>query len=237
IDALLARDGADVLVVKQGRRCESNRTPTPDEARRLFADGHTLLVRHAERQDERLAGLAERFRADFHAPVDVHLYATPGGVHGFGWHYDAEDVFILQTQGSKEYALRKNTVNPWPLVESLPADMRYERELMPIMKCLLRGGDWLYIPGGHWHRAEAKEDSISLAVGVLVPAAMDAFDHLRRRLVDSIYWRQRLPITGDARTESEEELIERYRALFAELADDLSRQMRDEAFVRSFLDR
>ena len=37
---------------------------------------------------------------DFAAPVDVHLYCTPAGQPGFGWHYDAEDVFVLQTAGS-----------------------------------------------------------------------------------------------------------------------------------------
>ncbi len=78
------------------------------------------------------------------------------GTPGFSWHYDAEDVFIIQTAGEKEYSLRKNTVNPWPLEETLPADMQYERELMPLMRVLLRGGDLLYIPCGYWHKAEAK---------------------------------------------------------------------------------
>src|SRR5690606_35223977 len=146
---------------------------------------------------------------------------TPGGRHGFGWHYDAEDVFILQTTGRKEYSLRKNTVNPWPLMETLPANMKYERELMPLMQCLLAAGDWLYIPHGYWHMGRADEDAISLAVGVLAPSGLDAFDALRTRLVPSMLWRQRLPVSGDAAALDEEALLAEYRARFAELADDL----------------
>jgi hypothetical protein len=94
--------------------------------------------------------------------VNIHVFATPAGAPGFSWHYDAEDVFIIQTAGEKEYSLRKNTVNPWPLEETLPADMQYERELMPLMRVLLRAGDLLYIPCGYWHKAEAKKPGLGV---------------------------------------------------------------------------
>lgn len=234
VDRVLGQPGADVLVCRQGQR-RDGAPPSAADARNLFAEGYTLLVRHAERHDSRLAGLAQAFARELGAVVDVHMYCTPAGQHGFGWHYDAEDVFIIQTQGLKEYSLRKNTVNPWPLVETLPADMKYERELMPLLKCPLAAGDWLYIPNGYWHVAQSVEDSISLAVGVLMPSAIDALDVARQRLLDSLLWRQRLPVAGDVAAESPEEQIARYREVFAELGDDLARLFQDEAFVRSFL--
>jgi ribosomal protein L16 Arg81 hydroxylase len=234
VERILGEPGADVLVCRQGSRREGA-VPSAVEARALFADGYTLLVRHAERHDPGLAELAQAFARGFGAAVDVHIYCTPAGQHGFGWHYDAEDVFILQTEGVKEYSLRKNTVNPWPLVETLPADMKYEREQMPLLKCPLAAGDWLYIPNGYWHVAQSREDSISLAVGVLMPSAIEAVDFARRRLLESLLWRQRLPVAGDAAPTSPEEQIERYRTLFADLGDDLARLFKDEAFVRSFL--
>ena len=46
------------------------------------------------------------------AAIDIHVHCTPAGEHGFGWHYDAEEVFIVLIQGRKEFAVRKNTVNP-----------------------------------------------------------------------------------------------------------------------------
>src|SRR5947209_3055839 len=134
----------------------------------------------------------------FLAPIDVHVYCTPAGQPGFGWHYDAEDVFVLQTAGRKEWSLRKNTVNPWPLAEALPADMRHEREIMPVLRCTLAAGDWLYIPAGYWHRTRAGEESVSLSVGVLSASALDVYDFLRRQLLSSLRWRQRLPPAGGA---------------------------------------
>jgi ribosomal protein L16 Arg81 hydroxylase len=236
VERLLERPDADVLVVGQGRRWEENRTPSYEEAQALFRDGYTLLVRHAEKEDPKLAELAAGFARDFLAPVDIHLYCTPqSGGHGFGWHYDAEDVFILQTAGRKEYSLRKNTVNPWPLVETLPDDMKFERELMPVLRCTLAAGDWLYIPNGFWHVAKAEEDSLSLAVGLEMPAALHVYDFLRRRLCESLLWRQRLPVTGAANTDSPQELLERYRTLFADLGHDLHAAFREDALLFSYL--
>lgn len=237
VENLLAAPGADALAVRDGQRWSANRTPRADEARQLFGEGYTILVRHAERHDPRLAELARSFASDFSAPVDVHVYCTPAGGQGFGWHYDAEDVFILQTAGRKEYSLRKNTVNPWPVIETLPADMKYERELMPLMQCRLAPGDWLYIPHGYWHVARAEEDSISLAVGVLCPSGLDAFDVLRDDLLPSILWRQRLPVVGNAAAPGDAELLAEYRARFSALATELQRAMESETFARRFLAR
>jgi ribosomal protein L16 Arg81 hydroxylase len=231
---LLAQTGIDVLVGREGAAWQG---PTPDaaEARRLLDDGYTLGIRHAERHHHDLARLASDFAAEFAAPVDLHLYMTPASHAGFGWHYDAEDVFILQTQGSKVWSLRKNTVNPWPLVETIPQDMRYRGEMMPLMRCSLAAGDWLYIPAGYWHSTQAGEESISLSVGLKMPAAIDLFDALRPRLLDSLRWRQRLPLAGDLQTGSEQQRLADLRALAANLAEDLTRQMIEDEFLRDWL--
>jgi 50S ribosomal protein L16 3-hydroxylase len=225
----------DLMLVRQGQLWQGAGVPDYDEVRRLHAEGYTLVVRHAERHDARLAELADGFRRDFLAPVNIHLYCTPAGQFGFGWHYDAEDVFIVQTEGSKEYALRKNTVNPWPLEETLPADMRFEREIMPVMKCRLDAGDWLYIPSGYWHMGQSHEAAISLAIGVMSPTALDVFDFLRPRLLDSLLWRQRLKPADGATCMTDEERAQNYRAVFAELAADLQKQLTDAATAPAFI--
>lgn len=237
IERLLAQPTANILV---GRGGQSRSEPPPRtlaEARALLAEGFTVAIRQAHKIDPALAGLAESFERDFHAPIDVQVYWTPGGQPGFGWHYDAEEVFILQTQGSKEWRLRKNTVYPWPLMHALPADMRYERERMPFIECMLHADDWLYIPNGYWHRTQAGEESISLSVGVQCPTGLDVYDFLRPLLADSLRWRQRLPVTGEASALSGPELAERYRNLLDELGRDLARTLADERLVQAFLSR
>lgn len=237
IGQAIADGNADMLVARQGQLWEGGQPDSLEEAQRLHGEGYTLVIRHVERHDPRLKALAEGFAADFRGVVNIHLYCTPGEQHGFGWHYDAEDVFIVQTSGRKDYALRKNTVNPWPLVETLPADMKFEREIMPVMKCQLAAGDWLYIPAGYWHVATAAEPALSLAIGVLPPAATDLFDALRPYVLDSIRWRQRLPIAGEAKVGGDEELQEAYQQLAEELAEDLRRQLTNPRFLRRFLEQ
>jgi ribosomal protein L16 Arg81 hydroxylase len=236
VDWLLRQPHVDVLAGRQGQVWTGANPTSADEARRLLAEGYTVGIRHAERHGGELAKLAAGFQADFAAEVNVHLYCTPSGQPGFGWHYDAEDVFILQTVGSKEWSLRKNTVNPWPLVETIPADMRYGRELMPLVRTNLARGDWLYIPAGYWHRTEAGEESISLSVGLMSTTAIDLFDFLRQRLLESLRWRQRLPTPGKAGPWSDEELLAMYREVLGGLKQDLDKQMNDRLlreFIRS----
>src|SRR5262245_34606236 len=191
VERLVACPDADLVLGRSsGERWDGPRPATPDDLGALLAAGYTVGVRHAERHDPGLAALAGEFHHDFRAPIDVHVYCTPASHPGFGWHYDAEDVFILQTEGAKDWYLRQNTVNPWPLIEALPADMRYERELTPVLHCRLAAGDWLYLPAGYWHRTRALGDSVSLSVGVRTATALDVYDALRRRLTGSLRWRQ-----------------------------------------------
>jgi len=79
----------------------------------------------------------------------------------------------------RESNYRSHGVAGKRLEETIPEDMRYEREIMPLMRVLLDAGDMLYIPCGYWHRAQAvkgKENAISLAVRVMSRSAVDLFD-------------------------------------------------------------
>jgi ribosomal protein L16 Arg81 hydroxylase len=237
VEAILARPDVDGFLAREGAMWEGGRLPPYAEIRTLLSQGHTLAIRNAERHDPELRRLADGFRADFAAEVNVHVYCTPPQRSGFGWHYDPEDVFILQTQGAKEYQLRKNTVNPWPLLAQMPKDLRYEREVMPLWSCLLKPGDWLYIPTGWWHSARGAEgDSISLAIGLMTPSAMELLDFLKLELLNSLVWRQRLPVVGTATPASPEELGKVHQSLLKDLGRDLARLLSDEDLARRFLE-
>jgi ribosomal protein L16 Arg81 hydroxylase len=233
----LSAPNTDTMVVRRNQRYEGPQPQNAADAQRLVAGGYTLLVKHAERHDERLAELAHGFAADLAGEVNIHMYCTPAEQYGFAWHYDAEEVFIVQTSGRKEYSLRKNTVNPWPLEETLPADMKYEREIMPLMKCQLAAGDWLYIPSGYWHMAAASESAISLAIGVMPHTGIDLLDALRPRLLDSLLWRQRLPVLGTAATLNDEQLRTALAATAEQLSEDFKRAIAQPGFLREFMTR
>jgi 50S ribosomal protein L16 3-hydroxylase len=220
IGRLATTTGVDVLLVRDGVTIRPPADADLASLQNYCNDGWTIRVRNLQKHSEAVAGLALSFEETFRGLVNVHLYVTPAGRRGLGWHYDAEDVFILQTAGAKEYLLRKNTVHPWPLEETMPENLQYERELMPLSRVMLGAGDLLYIPCGYWHRTESPEGSscpaISLAVGVMSPSAIDLLAPLRRKFTDSLVWRQRLPIGTEVNLE------DRLRLLLSQLADDCS---------------
>jgi ribosomal protein L16 Arg81 hydroxylase len=235
LTTILAQETVDVFVCRRNEQYNGLQPRSADEARRLTDEGYTLLVKHAERHDERLGAVAASFERDLGAPVNIHMYCTPGGEYGFGWHYDAEEVFIVQTTGRKEYSLRKNTVNPWPLEETLPADMKYEREIMPLVRCELAAGDSLYIPSGYWHMGQSRETAISLAIGVMPHTAVEIFDRLRSHVLDSLLWRQRMPVVGSASPISESELRGEYQRICQELGQDLVKHLSSPRLVDDLL--
>ena len=135
-------------------------------AQQEFSRGYSIVVRHAEKAHPKLNLIAESFYQQFKKPIDIQLYCTPSGNEGFDWHYDIEDVFVIQSKGEKEFRLKNNTVNPNP--RFMPHDLRFSEERTKTeIRCWLKSGDWLYIPKGYWHKAQALTDSFHLSVGVL----------------------------------------------------------------------
>ena len=171
IGALVDRETKpDMLVVRNGHLIDGA-PRSADEANAAFAAGYSLVLRRLERHSAVLAELAADVESAIDGEASVQAYATPGGYFSFGWHYDCEDVFIVQLAGSKEYLLRENTVNPAPRLDAMPRDMQYGKETTPAVASTLVAGDFLYIPSGWWHMAKAEEDALSLSIGVLTPRA------------------------------------------------------------------
>jgi 50S ribosomal protein L16 3-hydroxylase len=141
---------------------------TTSQAQTAFQDGHTVLIRHAEKAHVKLAEIALNFYSQFKKPIDIQLYITPKGEEGFDWHYDVEEVFVIQSQGEKEFRLLPNTVTPRPLPMISKKNCLFHQEKKASeIRCWLKAGDWLYIPAGYWHKAKALTDSFHLSVGVL----------------------------------------------------------------------
>ena len=59
---------------------------------------------------------------------------------------------------------------------------------------------------------------------------------LKRELLSSIAWRQRLPVLGAVNPASPEDLLRDHRSILTDLGRDLSRLLSDEALARRFLE-
>ena len=161
----------EMLIVRNGKLLTNAEPRSLNEAQALFGAGCSIVMRRLERHHAELKSLAGSIGEELEGTVSIQAYATPRQFSSFGWHYDCEDVFIVQTAGTKEYLLRANTVNPEPHIDRMPRDMHYEKETSPIVACTLVAGDWLYVPSGWWHLARAVDDALSISVGVLSPRA------------------------------------------------------------------
>lgn len=169
--AQLVDAGPDMLIVRNGALRLDPPPRSFEEAMALFKEGYSIVMRRCERHHPALRSLAGAIGSELEGDVSIQTYITPAGFRSFGWHYDCEDVFVVQTSGVKEFFLRRNTVNPQPRLSAMPRDMQYERETTPVAGATLAAGDVLYIPRGWWHVARSVEESLSLSIGVLSPAA------------------------------------------------------------------
>lgn len=153
----------DALVVAKGARLDLPVPRTLVELYAYFQRGIGLVLRRTEHRDPILAAVhADLERAL--GPAHVQLFVTPGGTHGFGWHYDDEDVFIAQTAGVKDYYFRANTVTT---ERADPAQFdQYPSETSTLCTATLVPGDFLYIPARWWHMAVCREDALSISAGV-----------------------------------------------------------------------
>lgn len=171
LDDVLRAEPSDVLVVAGGRSLDWIAPRSLAELQVLFKHGVGIAIRAPERVNTWLHELAAQFALELPGEQRLILFATPAQNHGFGWHYDAEDVFVLQTTGDKEYYLRANTVSP-PPERGFESDFtEFRQETSPMLACRMLPGDCLYVPKGFWHIAVSHTDSMSLSIGVFPRAS------------------------------------------------------------------
>jgi 50S ribosomal protein L16 3-hydroxylase len=162
---LAAQPPPDLLAVGRGKLADVPPPRTVAAARALMATGIGFVIRRADRQDPGLAALAAAFARDLPGEVHIQLFVTPAATHSFGWHYDFEDVFIVQTHGAKDYFFRENTIDRATPRDARPDFTLVRREVSPMATARLLPGDWLYVPARWWHVAVCIEESLSISVG------------------------------------------------------------------------
>lgn len=235
VEEVLRANKSVLRIVKDGVMVKDYvENMTFEEAKEFHHKGNTLLLRFAEKSVPLLKEVCDDFKNSFHTDVDIQLYCTPEGHNAFGWHYDVEEVFILQTKGSKAYSIRPNTVHPNPLVRSIPKDLGYEKEKTPMeIKVTLEEGDFLYIPSGWWHIARTQKESMHISIGLMPSSAVDIADYLPEYLAKNAFWRTRMPVHMEFKNKEEE--ISFYQDAMAKLGKDLTNQLSSKEFIEEFL--
>ncbi len=118
--------------------------------RARIREGHTLIFNNFNFHCDAFGPLKHDIRDVFAESVNVNCYVSVRPQLGFGPHWDDHDVFAIQLEGRKYWALYGFTDSA-PLDRDrcapLPGDAR------PIWEGVLEKGQCLYIPRGCWHSA------------------------------------------------------------------------------------
>lgn len=180
-------------------------TASPEDARKLFANGMGLLFDEAQRYLPGLVPWLDAIRTDLGLSALTQqrclVYATHAG-KGTAAHFDQNVNFVLQLHGTKTWWLAPNAsvarpmtrhamghaVDPelgsyatLPMPDELPADR---------IEIVLEPGSVLVVPRGTWHATRATTDALSLNFTFSPPTWIDLFTAaLRSRLALSSEWR------------------------------------------------
>jgi 50S ribosomal protein L16 3-hydroxylase len=152
----------------------------------LKSPNWSLLVQGVDLLDAATHDLLKQFRFVPDARLDdaMFSFATNGG--GVGPHFDSYDVFLLQTSGSKRWAIsaQKNL----DLVDGAP--LKILADFKPTKEYVLEAGDMLYLPPRYAHDgvALAGDDCITCSIGFRaskkVELARELMDRLSEDLAD-----------------------------------------------------
>ena len=132
--------------------------------REIYLSGSTLLLGGLEKDWEPLAIFAANLDRTLCHHVAFAIYLTPPNFHGIRAHYDTQENFLLQVEGSKRWRVYP-PVHELPPVEGSYRTVEKERLGAPLIDTILEPGDALYIPRGFVHEGEAG-DAASLHITV-----------------------------------------------------------------------
>ncbi|MDA3914375.1 cupin domain-containing protein [Oleiagrimonas sp.] len=155
---------------------------------KLPTDHWTLLVQDVDKWDPDVAALLNPFRFLPSWRIDDVMvsYAEDGG--GVGAHVDQYDVFLLQGQGRRCWAIDIDPDAPKDFRDDV--ELRLLRHFTSSHEWLLEPGDMLYLPPGIAHEGMAKGAGMTFSIGMRAPAEsellLDLAEHVAEQLPDEL---------------------------------------------------
>jgi len=144
----------------------------PAQLRRLPERHWSLLVQHVNLLVPEAARLLRQFSFVPNWRVDDLMVsaAPPGG--SVGPHLDSYDVFLLQAEGMRRWAINFGDYDESDFIEGL--DLRIIDGFRADEEYLVGPGDMLYLPPGVAHHGIALEDCLTFSIGFRAPSRREA---------------------------------------------------------------
>ncbi|MFI1964622.1 JmjC domain-containing protein [Streptomyces pathocidini] len=117
---------------------------------RLLGEGATVIMDQANVFDPTMEVACRALQWWSRERVQVNAYLTTNDASGFPLHWDDHDVVIVQLAGEKEWEVRAAS-RAVPMYRDADPNSTPSDEI--IWSGLMRTGDVMHIPRGHWHQA------------------------------------------------------------------------------------
>jgi hypothetical protein len=199
----------------------------------LFREGASFGITNADTDWPPLGAVIDCVYDTFLQHVHANVYCSPPNTQGFQCHFDLHEVFVLQVDGTKRWRVFRPTIES--PVESWKAEDAPSATVPPYVDVVLRKGDVLYVPRGHWHYAVAEASaSVHVTVGVTCHKGTSFIDWLLGELVEDPLWRRNLPDLGEAAAGGAFELPGAWANYTSELRSSLLQHLEDPAAAERF---
>jgi ribosomal protein L16 Arg81 hydroxylase len=136
--------------------------------------------------------------------AQINAFASLPG-RGLSWHWDPQEIFVVQIQGRKLWHVAPNEDLEWPTASG-QAGAERRREIRLQLKdpnkvvakptrwqsIELQPGSVMFMPRGYWHTTENIDASLHLVLQVKMPSWRDVFTFLLQNAPElySLEWRQ-----------------------------------------------
>jgi ribosomal protein L16 Arg81 hydroxylase len=186
-----------------GREGRTVLQPDPARVRHFLREGATIVLDFAESLSPSIASVAAALQVWFGGPVTCNIYCSWRAHPGFGSHFDATDVIVMQIVGTKKWRIYEGRFAypveaPGYETTSFPQDYHEQHKGAELMAPALTPGDLLYLPRGQYHDALASsEASLHLTFGVTQATGHDVLMQLTDTFIDDPLFRKPLPSFDD----------------------------------------
>lgn len=186
-----------------------------------YLKGSTVILSGLESSWPPLHRFCRNLEGDISHPVAVAVYLTPPDIKGVKPHYDTQDGFLIQIDGSKKWKVYK-PVHQFPPVEGSYTSLERNQLSKPILETTLEPGDVMYIPRGFPHEGEScgGSPSLHITVEILVRTWFDFISDALGALADrDMRFRKSVPISflNDPKAKAElSEKFDMFKSTFSE---------------------